>query len=414
MVSLNKMSGQYWWCLEHSSDVCRLACFIYSKRELVLKDTYTGTLKDCRQFMVQHKGSMDGILVADHSIPVRLMSGSDYALQNGDSAAPFLPGIAWSDMYVVHGLSPEEPVALCQSKSREMLDRLASHGFSVSRVVPVSMLHTAMMDVDTSIQVEAYVKKTDRFRDIWIFHTGEIKGYYRLFGDDHSVDRFFQDFLPRRFPGAEAPVIKEAVFQYPGIPTDFSTLAFLARETFEQDMALLSTLGDRNDEIASERRKDASVLRKIAKISAGVSAFAMTLLILSWVICTGYGLYTHSDRAEYAKRVEIDNELQTMSQNLEHQRDAMADLLRHRTRHASKMSYLIEQLPPRLWLTRWEVQGGRYTFQGLADDGNAISKLLSTLEKSPHFRQVRLRTTEKTSWQGRPVVRFDMAMEERE
>lgn len=415
MVPLSKISGHYWWCLEHTPNECRIACFVYSGKKLVLTDSFSGTLAACQHFLAEHHGSADGVLVADDSTPVRLWSGSDYTLQCGDASSPFLPGIAWADLHVVQGLSTEEPVILCQQTCREaLLDLLSSSGFHVSRVVPLALLQTAMLNVNATVPVEAFIRKSTHFRDIWIFHVGEFKGYYRIYGDDRSADAFFQDFLPRRFPGAEAPEIKDTFFEYPGIPSEFASLAFLAHETFNLGIEWAPSLGERNDSIPKMRRKEAYTLRGIAKLSTILSAIAVILLIFMWLIAASYGLYTRSDRAEYMKRLTLDNELQTMSKSLEQQRDAMAELLRHRTRHVSKMAALIENLPPSLWLTRWEIQGNRYTFQGLSEDGEAISKLLANLEKSSHFHQVRLRTTEKTTWKGKSVVRFDMAAEEQE
>lgn len=416
MDRLNKMIGRYWWCLAYSLDECRLARFTFTHKEIHLADSFAGTLEACRQYMTLHQGEMDGLLVADDSLPVRLLPGTEFAMQCADTTAPFLPGISMSDLRVIPGLSPEEPVAFCQDKASEsLLDTLVSNGFCISRVVPMAVLYAGMAIVHTETPVEALVRKTPGSSDIWLFHAGEFKGYHRIAGGKESLQVFFQQFLPHRFPGAEAPVIQElTVGCATGIPVELAPLAFLAQETEALDLGNAPSLGARNDEIANQRREDAKFLRRVLRLSTWVLGFAMVSLCLLGLLAAGYGLYTRADRTEYEKRRELDKELLAMSQNLERKREAMAELLRHRTRRTSKMTALVQSLPQGLWLTRWDAQGGRHTIQGLALNGDDISQLLALLEKSPHFRQIRLRTTERTTWQGRPVVRFDMGAEEQE
>lgn len=439
MERLHILLGNYWWCLEYTPGECKLARFVFSRTGMVLTDSFTGSLQGCRQYLASHNGSQDGLLVADDSLPMRLLSGMEYSLQSTDSNAPFLPGVRMADLHVLNGNTPEEPVAIGLEKSCEaLLDTLASHELNVARALPMGLLYASLIPVNPDCVAEAFVRITKDFSEVLLYHAGEFKGGHRIAGGIDRLHSFFHEYLPSRFPGADMPVlyllpgsplasaeiekclciaIKECPLPSPGIgkiPAEFAALAFLARETQVLGVDSAPSLGQRNDCAPSQRRRDALLLRQTVKLSTWGIGLACAALILLGIVAAGYGLYTQSDRAEYARKRDLNQEMQAMSQNLERQRDAMAELLRHRTRRSSKMSRLIQNLPAGIWLTRWEIQGARYSLQGLALASEDISTLLATLEKAPEFGQVRLRTTERTTWQGRPAVRFDMAAEERE
>lgn len=426
MELLELLLGRFWWCLEYNRGHARLARFVHSRRGLHRTDFCEGTLEECKGYLEFHKGSMDGVLVVDDTLPVRLLSTNEYALlpADGDDAV-FLPGFAKTDFKVL--VAEEEGfIGLCLDRSCEVLvAELERKGFAPLQVIPSAFLYPSMFSVQPDLEGEIFIRATDTYYDIWIYGEGVFQAYHRIVKD--RITSFFNQFCPEHYPAvASFPVHllngdtssvdslqKEIGLSVTIVAQKHDILESLAEDAWLFGWEKLPSLGTGKDTIPSKRLHESAAFRKVLKIAGTFLAFSLALVGVLGLFVAGYGFYTRSDRIDLEKKASIGRELSSMSEKLEKDRVEAESLLRHRTRHASPLSLLVQALPEGMWLTRWDIQGGRYFIQGFATEAQDVSIFLSRLEESPAFTQVRLRTTEKTNWKRKPVVRFDLVAEEK-
>ncbi|MFA6837107.1 MAG: PilN domain-containing protein, partial [Fibrobacteraceae bacterium] len=315
---------------------------------------------------------------------------------------------------------------LCLDRSCEVLvAELERKGFAPLQVIPSAFLYPSMFSVQPDLEGEIFIRATDTYYDIWIYGEGVFQAYHRIVKD--RITSFFNQFCPEHYPAvASFPVRllngdtssvdslqKEIGLSVTIVAQKHDILESLAEDAWLFGWEKLPSLGTGKDTIPSKRLHESAAFRKVLKIAGTFLAFSLALVGVLGLFVAGYGFYTRSDRIDLEKKASIGRELSSMSEKLEKDRVEAESLLRHRTRHASPLSLLVQALPEGMWLTRWDIQGGRYFIQGFATEAQDVSIFLSRLEESPAFTQVRLRTTEKTNWKRKPVVRFDLVAEEK-
>ena len=65
-----------------------------------------------------------------------------------------------------------------------------------------------------------------------------------------------------------------------------------------------------------------------------------------------------------------------------------------------------------VWITSWNASRGNHSVQGYAITPEDLSDFLSTLEKERNLVNVRLKTTEKTTWNKLQVIKFSLGAED--
>ncbi len=160
-----------------------------------------------------------------------------------------------------------------------------------------------------------------------------------------------------------------------------------------------------------KRLHEASLFRKTLKVAA-------IFVALSFLGTGAIGIINHieesgneKDRIAYEKELQNEKEFNELVKDLEKRTERIRKFLAHRSRTASKMALVGETIQQDSWITHWKIDGKVHSIQGLAANANEISATLQALEKSNNFVNVRLRTTEKTTFRRKPVIRFDIVAE---
>ena len=74
MNYLNLCLGNFWWTIEISTSGTRLIRWLKNGKSIEKLDYFEGTLEECFQYLILHGSSLDGVLVAEDSIPYRFLS----------------------------------------------------------------------------------------------------------------------------------------------------------------------------------------------------------------------------------------------------------------------------------------------------------------------------------------------------
>jgi type IV pilus assembly protein PilN len=97
-------------------------------------------------------------------------------------------------------------------------------------------------------------------------------------------------------------------------------------------------------------------------------------------------------KAEIEKKLEIIGRLEASRSGPVHVFDELAT-------HA----------PPRLWLTKLEVRGGKITIEGMSLDNELVALFLTALNESVYFKDVELRETQAKEMSGYKLNEFELS-----
>jgi type IV pilus assembly protein PilN len=70
---------------------------------------------------------------------------------------------------------------------------------------------------------------------------------------------------------------------------------------------------------------------------------------------------------------------------------------------------LATHAPPRLWLTKLEVHGGKITIEGMSLDNELVALFLTALNESVYFKDVELRETKAKEMSGYKLNEFELS-----
>ena len=99
-------------------------------------------------------------------------------------------------------------------------------------------------------------------------------------------------------------------------------------------------------------------------------------------------------------------------ENLETERAESESFLMHRSHVATSLSHFAANVTDNVWITSWHVSRGSHSVQGYSITPEDLSELLTVLEKEWNLVNVRLKTTEKTTWKNHQVIRFSLSAED--
>jgi Tfp pilus assembly protein PilN len=417
MNYLNLCLGNFWWTIEISTSGTRLIRWLKNGKSIEKLDYFEGTLEECFQYLILHGSSLDGVLVAEDSIPYRFLSLEEYhQIQSSPNEANFLPGISVSELQVIESLS-ENAVAICgKRRYDDLMNEIKQQGFIPISVVPAAFLYASYFPLDKKENGQIFIRVTKTFFEIWVFNNGAFLSCHRFLEDANRLDVFLNQFYTNRYPLSNdysISLIENEILDATTVSAKINKkvnsislqediLKRLAEDAWMQKMEK-SSMG---------RLREIDWFRKILKGFGLFSLASLALVVILWLLMNVYSFYTQKDKLELEKKIEARKEMALITQKLEKDRIQLESLLMQRTRHSSSLTELVSTLPDNMWLSQIEIQGNRISIQGYASQEEEVSLYLSRLEKSSIFTRVRLKTTEKTSWKKKVVVRFDLVAEE--
>ena len=111
-------------------------------------------------------------------------------------------------------------------------------------------------------------------------------------------------------------------------------------------------------------------------------------------------------------RIQKQKELAAVLEKLENERAASESFLMQRSHVASSLKNFAVNVTDNVWITNWNVSRGNHSVQGYAITPEDLSDFLTSLEKERNLVNVRLKTTEKTTWNKLNVVKFSLGAED--
>ncbi len=123
------------------------------------------------------------------------------------------------------------------------------------------------------------------------------------------------------------------------------------------------------------------------------------------------------DRSEskiqgFKARIQKQKELAAVLEKLENERAASETFLMQRSHVASSLKNFAVNVTDNVWIASWTVSRGNHAVQGYAITPEDLSDFLTSLEKERNLVNVRLKTTEKTTWNKLNVVKFSLGAED--
>nr|WP_263859338.1 PilN domain-containing protein [Fibrobacter succinogenes] len=153
------------------------------------------------------------------------------------------------------------------------------------------------------------------------------------------------------------------------------------------------------------------MFRRAFKACVGILLATLLVTFAFWGGVSWYAAESETQIAAFEKNIESRKELERVWKKLEADKAGTEKFLSHRSRVATSLSIIAADLPANSWISHWAVRGSHLSLQGYSASSEEVSKFLLTLESEKKLVNVRLRTTEKTTFKRKPVVKFDLGLE---
>ena len=159
------------------------------------------------------------------------------------------------------------------------------------------------------------------------------------------------------------------------------------------------------------------ITRDIRRILSLKACFVIALLSLVTLLVFRVGTTVYVDRSEskiqgFKAKVQKQKEFALVLEKLETERAESESFLMHRSHVATSLNNFAINVTDNVWITNWHVSKGSHSVQGYAITPEDLSELLTVLEKERNLVNVRLKTTEKTTWKNHQVIRFSLSAED--
>ncbi|MCQ2063139.1 MAG: PilN domain-containing protein [Fibrobacter sp.] len=399
--AFNIATGRYWWvlCVQSvaeggvTSSLYRVVRKKGAARSAVVA-SFSGSLEECRGFQIMNGGAADGVLLVDDATPVKILS------ETVGSTVDF-PGYKPENFDRVESVVGAFSVVALKSAVETFARDVEGIGFKLLAHIPAALLYSELMRPDGDAP-RLVSRLENGFAELWLFLEGNLAAYYKVVGDASAP---LSCYVQERFVLGETPVEADAV--------NGENLARTAAE----DAWLFKTYGmpafhTPADKKAVSRIREAALFRRMLKVCA---AFIFVSIFVIIAFGTATGVYAHRSEAQiqsFESKIQKQRELEQVWNQLESDRARSESYLRHRSRTASSLGVLASRVPENVWIAHWNVSKRIHSVQGYAASSEDVSSILAALENERKLVNVRLRTTEKTTWKGRPVVKFDLTAED--
>ena len=378
---LDDVTGRFWWVLVVSDSASAgLAHILRVMRgrgagRSFVDFSFSGTLAECREFQVKNGGGADGILLVDCCTPVKIVS------DEVGTVADF-PGFKLENLDCVESISGDFSVVALKSAVENFVADIEKYGFRILRHVPSVLVVAELLDVPGD-QPCLFTNCDDGFVRLLLSSGGKIVAGYKVAGE--NAERL-SGYVGEHF------FLKETV-----------------EEHFSMDAETLDTLPDKD---ALRRIREAAFSRRILKFCL---AFVSLSFIALFAFRIGASIYIDRSQSKiqgFKARVQKQKELSQVLEQLESDRAVSESFLKHRSHVATSLKNFVVNVTDNVWITSWNASRGNHSVQGYAITPEDLSEFLSKLEKERNLVNVRLKTTEKTTWNKMQVVRFSLSAED--
>ena len=397
---LDDATGRFWWILVvHDCAGCGSAQIMRVMRgrgvgRSFIDFSFSGSIDECRKFQVKNGGGADGVLLVDCITPVKVVS------DEVGSVADF-PGLITENLDVVESLSGDFSVVALKSAVDNFAADVEKLGFKILRHVPSLLVAAELINVPSE-EPCVYTNCEDGFVRLLLASGGKIVAGYKVAGDDcgrlssYVRERFFLKDVGEENFSIESDLLAKAVaddawlFRTDGIPS-FHTVA---------------------DKEAVKRIREAAFSRRVLKASFAVALLSFATLFVSHVCTSVYVHRSESKIQGFKANVQKQKELSLVLEKLENERADAESFLRQRSHVATSLINFAVDVTNNVWVTGWHVAQGSHSVQGYAITPEDLSDFLTVLERERNLVNVRLKTTEKTTWKNHQVVRFSLSAED--
>lgn len=397
---LDDVTGRFWWVLvvndfanAGSAHILRVMRGRGAGRSFV-DYSFSGTLAECREFQVKNGGGADGILLVDCCTPVKIVS------EEVGTVADF-PGYKAENLDNVESISGDFSAVALKSSVENFVADMDKYGFKILLHVPSVLVVAELLDV-SSEQPCLFTNCSDGFVRLLLTSGGKIVAGYKVAGENAE-----------RLSG----YVREHFFLKDTVEEQFSMEPETLAKAVAEDAWLFRTDGmpafhTAVDKGAVRRIREAAFSRRILK-------FCLAFVSLSFIALFAFriGTSVYVDRSQskiqgFKARVQKQKELSQVLEKLENDRAASETFLKHRSHMATSLKNFVVNVTDNVWITSWNASRGNHSVQGYAITPEDLSDFLSTLEKERNLVNVRLKTTEKTTWNKLQVIKFSLGAED--
>lgn len=397
---LDDFTGRFWWVLvvhdcanSGSAQIMRVMRGRGVGRSFI-DFSFAGTLEECRGFQLKNGGGADGVLLVDCVTPVKVVS------DEVGSIADF-PGYKAENLDSVESISGDFSVVALKNAVDEISAEVGKLGFKILLHVPSLLVAAELINTSSELPC-VYTNCDGGFAHLLLSSSGKIVAGYKVIGD--NVDRL-KSFVCERFflknvaeeplsiqPEMFAKIVAEDawVFRTDGVPAFHSAV----------------------DKDAIRRIREAAFSRRVLKSCFVIALFSLLTLIALRVGTTVYMERSESKIQGFKANVQKQKELSLVLERLENERAESESFLLHRSHVATSLKKFSVNVTDNVWVTDWHISRGNHSVQGYAITPEDLSDFLSALEKERNLVNVRLKTTEKTTWKNHQVIRFSLSAED--
>lgn len=400
--AMNLATGRYWWVLvvggispnEGSSAHILRVMRGRGAGHSVVDVSFSGPLEECRRFQMQNGGGDDGILLVDDLTPVKVVS------DEMDTAVDF-PGYKEGCLDNVKAIGGDFSVVAMRASVENLAQEVQKCGFKILVHLPSLFAIVELLVVEGD-GARLFTNCENGVARLLLFSGANLLSGYRVLGDSsealvkYACDRFLLKDVPEESFSLDIEGMAKAVAED----------AWLFRTDGMPAFAIAADKG------ALKRIREAALFRRVFKACVAIVLLSVIVLSLVWV---GVDIYARQSQAmvqSLNSRIQKQKELSAVLEKLERDKNSSEKFLRHRSRVSSSVSAFAALVPENVWIVRWGLSGGNHSVQGYAVSPEALSAFLASLENERAVVNVRLRTTEKTTWKKQPVVRFSLSAED--
>lgn len=398
--ALDIAAGRYWWVLvvrdvSAVGDSAQILCVMrgVGRGRSSICRSFSGTLEECRRFQIQHGGADDGVLLVDDATPVKIVS---------DSVNPVVdfPGYkpdCWDHVDTVSG---DFSVVALRSAIESFAQDVQKVGFKIIIHLPLVLAMSEMVEVNEDAPCLLF-NNENGFARLYLATEGKVVAGYKVLGENtDELEKYI----------CEQYLVNDPV----KIP--FTINAEEIAKTVAEDAWLFKT--DNMPSFHTPANKDAlQRLRDAALFRRTVKACVVVLLLSAFVVLAlgiVESVYTSESQAKiqaHQSIVQKQKDLALIWEKLDREKAQSEEFLKHRSRMSTTITNFASVVSEDIWVTHWLISGQVHSVQGYAVTSKDLSDFLEKLENDRSFINVRLRTTEKTTWKKHDVVRFDLTAE---
>lgn len=397
-TALSVSTGRYWWVLVardgSNGGVAQVLRVLRGRGagHSYVDLSYSGTFEECRRFQVANGGSADGILLVDDATPVKMVQIGDEEFKR-------------ENFEYVNSIDGDFAVVALRRSFEELVEEVVKVKFKILAHLPVLFFEIEMLRQQDLSGAKLFKNTENGVTKAWYFDQGEFYWFSKAFESSEGEDCVkIVDFVKERF--FQKSVIVEEFF-----PSAEDMAKVVAEDAwlFRTDhLPVFSTMPDNG---AVARIREAALFRRTFKACVGVLVTTLLVTLAFWGGVSWYVSKTQTQVAAIEKRIETRKELDRAWKKLEADKAGTEKFLSHRSRSSSFLSLITADLPTDTWITHWSVNGNVHSMQGYSATSEEVSEFLSTLEHEKRLINVRLRSTEKTTFKRKPVVKFDLSAE---